>query len=315
MSVQVSARRKAMALMRAAGATVWLIAAASAWSQTVIPSVPSDGSVSMEQIESAIAAVEVQEGFDEETRGRVIDQLRDAQAQIQNRLSAEAAAAAFAEAIDTAPDQTAAIEQQLVGEPSLQPTNESVGLRDGMSLSDLEQVLARESAALTGVESSLSELESEIGLQEDRPTQARQRIDELRASRDQLNQQIDAEPPPGESPVLNDARRLAANLRRDAQSAAIARLEQELLSHGVRVTLLNARRDLAERARGHVGPTRRGHGLLHGRHVRAARGLWDLASRRAGEDETAVAALHHPGQHRLRQEEGPLEVDAHRLSP
>jgi potassium efflux system protein len=248
MTIQASPRREAKALIRAAAAIIWLIACASSWSQTVIPSVPSDGSVSLEQIESAIAAVEVQEGFDDETRGRVVDQLRDAQAQIQNRLSAEAAAAAFAQAINTAPDQTAEIEQQLVGEPGLQPTDESVGLRDDMSLADLEQVLARESAALTGVESSLSELESEIGLQEDRPAQARQRIDELRTNRDELNQQIDAEPPPSESPILTDARRLATNLRRDAQSAAIARLEQELLSHGVRVALLNARRDLTERS-------------------------------------------------------------------
>jgi potassium efflux system protein len=229
-----------------AGLFLWLLVTVPGWSQTVIPSIPSNGVITVEQIESAVAAVETQEGLDEETRGRVIDQLRDAQAQIQNRASAEMAAGKFAAVIETAPAETAQIHAQLDAEP-LPPTDESLGLRPDMTLVELEQALARETATLTASESELSGLEAEIDTEDTRPSQARQRIEELQANRSQLKQQIETAAPAGESPVLTDARRLAVTLRRDAQEAEIRRLEQESLSHGVRLTLLNARRDLAER--------------------------------------------------------------------
>jgi potassium efflux system protein len=229
-----------------AGLFLWLLVTVPGSSQTGIPSIPSNGVITVEQIESAVAAVETQEGLDEETRGRVIDQLRDAQAQIQNRASAEMAAGKFAAVIETAPAETAQIHAQLDAEP-LPPTDESLGLRPDMTLVELEQALARETATLTASESELSGLEAEIDTEDTRPSQARQRIEELQANRSQLKQQIETAAPAGESPVLTDARRLAVTLRRDAQEAEIRRLEQESLSHGVRLTLLNARRDLAER--------------------------------------------------------------------
>ena len=227
---------------------VCLFIAMPGWSQTVIPSIPTDSVVTLEQIESAVTAVEAQESLDDETRGRVIDRLRDAQAQIQNRTSSEAAAENFAADIETAPTETVEIEAQLDAEAAPPPTDESLGLRPDMSLAELEQALARETAALTGSESELSGLETDIETEEARPAQIRERIEELRANRAQLDQQIDAAAPAGEAAVLTDARRLAATLRRDAQSAEIRRLEQEALSHGVRLTLLTASRDLAERS-------------------------------------------------------------------
>ena len=43
-----------------------------AWAASPIPAIPTDGTISSEQIVSAIAAVEAREGLDDETRARVI---------------------------------------------------------------------------------------------------------------------------------------------------------------------------------------------------------------------------------------------------
>jgi len=225
-------------------ATLWSLPAAS---QSAIPTTPADGTVSIEQIETSITAIEAQEGLDEETRNRIIDLLRDAQAQIQNQQAAIDAAANFAQQLETAPTETEALRETLNQEPPDDPTEASLGIDDSMELADIEQALARETAELTAAESQLSELESRIDAEEDRPEQARARIDELRESRERLADQANAPPPANEPAALTDARRLASNLRRDAQSAEIERLEQELLSHDVRLSLLKAQRDLAER--------------------------------------------------------------------
>ncbi len=215
--------------------------------QSVIPATPADGSVSLEQLETSIIAIEAQEGLSEESRTRIIDLLRDAQAQIQNREAAENAAERFAGQLETAPKETDALRADLERDMAPAPTEQSLGIRDSMELSELEQALAREIAELTAADSRLAELESRISNEEARPDRARERIAELRTSREQLARQIDAPPPANEPAALTDARRLAATLRRDAQSAETERLEQELLSHSARLTLLKVSRDLAER--------------------------------------------------------------------
>ena len=74
-------------------------AGSPARAESVVPTLAADGSVSAEQVESAIAAIETRDGLDEETRAKVIDQLRDAQAQLQNATSARQSADTFAAAI------------------------------------------------------------------------------------------------------------------------------------------------------------------------------------------------------------------------
>jgi potassium efflux system protein len=214
---------------------------------SAIPSIPAEGSVTAEQLDSAISAIESREDLDEETRGQVIALLRDAQAQIGNKASAEAAAAAFAEALHTAPDETGKLRAELDEEARLPPTPEGLRIDPDVPLEELDQALTRELAEVASREAGLAELESQIKDQENRPTKARERINELRSSRDELSSAIDAAPPVGELALLTDARKLSAEIRRDAQNAEFARLEQELLSHSVRLALLKAQRDVAAR--------------------------------------------------------------------
>ena len=228
-------------------ASILLSAASASFADSLIPSVPADGAVSAEQIEAAINAVSAREGLAEETRSAVIDQLRDAQAQLQNQVAAEAATEAFAKSLVTAPAQTEALLRELDEPTPEAPTAASLGIYRNTPVDEVESLLSRRLAEVAGAEARLSELESQVTGLEERPAAARQRINELRTARDRLEAQIDAAPPPGEVSMLSDARRLAAELRLDARTAELSRLEQELASHGARLALVRAQRDIAAR--------------------------------------------------------------------
>jgi potassium efflux system protein len=230
-----------------------IIASILLWSASVhaadspVPTVPSGGTVSVEQLETAINAVSAREGLAEETRSAVIDQLRDAQSQLQNRIAAEAATAAFSEALETAPPATMALRRQLDEPTRSVQTAADLGIQSNTPMEEVEGMLSRELAEVASAEARLSELDGQMATLEERPAAARQRINELRTTREQVASQVDAAPPPGEAPILTDARKLAAELRLDARTAELSRLEQELASHGVRLALVRAQRDAAAR--------------------------------------------------------------------
>ena len=228
------------------------LAAGPAWADSPIPRLPADGSITAEQIESAITAVEAREGLDEETRSRVVDRLRDAQAQLQNAKSARDSAATFKAAIQTAPAETEKLRKQLDQQAPPAPTAESLGIGESTPLTDLEQALATKLAEITAAEARLADLESQIAAQTERPAKARARINELRAGMDELAAMIASQPPPGEPEMLTDARKLAAQLKMEARTAELNRLDQEIVSNSARLELARAQRDIAARTLGNL---------------------------------------------------------------
>ena len=217
----------------------------SIMAQSIIPDVAPDRAITVEQIEASVTALQAQEGLDEETRTRVSDLLANARVQISNRLAAETATAEYSASIQEAPAEIERLREELATETTPVTDPSELGISDTTELAELEQELARQVARLTAAESSLAELEGELEREDARPQQARQRIDELRSERDALDEAGAGSS--DEASILQEARRLTTSLRRNALTAEISRLEQELLSHDVRVRLLTVRRDLAER--------------------------------------------------------------------
>ena len=236
---------------RTAGLIVacFLAAPPVAAQDVAIPSIGVDGSLTVEQLESAIQSVEAREGLGDEVRSGVIDQLRDAQTQVQNRLAAEAAALAYTESLSTAPAESAALRAGLDAEEPAPPTVESLGITDATTLDELTLNLSQELAEQIAIESRFSELEAQIEAEGNRPADARRRIGELRTSQDELAVVLQGSQFPGEEQALADARMLNTELRRIAQGAEINRLEQEVVSHSVRLELLNAQLSTVARAR------------------------------------------------------------------
>jgi potassium efflux system protein len=236
---------------RAAGliVTCFLVSLPAAAQDVAIPGIGADGSLSIEQIESAIQSIEAREGLSDEIRGSIIDQLRDAQTQVQNRLAAEAAATAYTDSLSTAPAETETLRAGLDAETPTPPTAESLGITGATTLDELTLISSQELAEQIAIESRFIELETQIEAQGSRPADARRRIGDLRISQDELATALQASQPPGEQQALTDARILNTELRRIAQDAEINRLEQELVSHNVRLELLKVQMDIAERSR------------------------------------------------------------------
>jgi len=199
------------------------------------------------QIAAAITAVEARQGLDAETQAGALEHLHDAETQLQNKLNADAAAEIYAAALDTAPGETDALRVSLDEQPPEPETVESLGIDAGASLAELQQWLAKATTDLTTTESELAELRAQVEVEVGRPAIVRERIGQLQKNREELAASVDDPVVVGEPLILTNARKVSIQLRRAAQGAEINKLEQELLSHTVRLNLLRARRDIAAR--------------------------------------------------------------------
>ena len=282
-------------------------AAAPASADSPVPQLGADRSISAEQIESAIVAVKARDGLDEETRRKTIDQLRDAQAQLQNATSARAAAAGLAESIQTAPAETEKLRKQLDAGASPAADAASLDISEQIPLPELEQALATKLAEIAAAEARLERLDSQLETLANQPGRARIRITELRGGMGELQAIIDAEAPPGEAPMVADARKLATQLRLEARTAELNRLEQEIVSNNRRLELTRAHRDIAARVLANL--RRELHALQSA--VNAKRQI----SATQALQETTLAELATAGKHRVVRELAEGSVDLTRELP
>lgn len=287
-----------MKLIRANTFATWL-AATSLWlacltgaaiAQDSAADVNAEGDATVDKIETLIKAAESREGLDDEARAQATDQLTDAIAQLSSRDASAAAAAHYSQQIKAAPEEASRLREAL-DQPTAQPQSvEDLGVTAETSLQDLEQALARENAARAGAESRVSELDSTIATQVERPDIARSRINELREVLEQLSGALAAPSASDEPTILADARRINATARRKARTAELNKLEQELLSHSARIDLLRAQRDTAARE---VGEIRRRVELLQ-QAVNSGRQMAAEQARIKAEEEELAMVGEHP---------------------
>ena len=210
--------------------------------------------ITVEQVDAAIDMVETRQGLQDDERDMVLEYMREARAQVQNRQNFELAMQEFADAIQTAPPETARLRESLDEQTTTPTSIASLGVKDDATLAELEQILAQELADFTAIESRLEELKAEVDAELVRPADIREQISLLRTSRDEITDSINEQEIEGELPLLSQARRFAARMTLAAQNAELAMLEQESLSHGVRLSLLQAQRDVAARAELEIAP-------------------------------------------------------------
>lgn len=218
-----------------------------------LSSAGADGDVTAGEIDSMIQAVESREDLDEDARTQVLEYLRDAQTQIQISLDAETTTQEYAASLNTAPAELEELRAALDDYPPAGPTTESPETDETTTLEELQQQLAREMADLTIADSLSADLKERVETQISRPTVARERISQLRISRQELATMVGSQAASGEAQIVTDARIFDARLKRTAQGAEINKLEQELLSHPVRLSLLQARRDMSLRSQEVLG--------------------------------------------------------------
>ncbi|MCG8460006.1 MAG: mechanosensitive ion channel [Holophagales bacterium] len=204
--------------------------------------IPDGAGVTAEEIELALESVSAREELDEATRARVVDLLRRALVHSRTRQSADAAAAAHAAALRSAPEEIQRLRSSL--DTPVEPAPELPGIDETTPTPSVEGRLASTLVELAAEEANLASLEAEAAAQADRPAEIRERLAEL--GRGRGVSQLTA-PSPSEARILSDARLLATRLETEARESELRSLEQEMLSHGVRLSLVETRRDDAER--------------------------------------------------------------------
>ncbi len=270
--------------------------------ESLIPTLQADGSISSEQIEAAIEAVQARDELGEEARNDVVGELRQAQVELSARAAFEADAQAFAAVLDTAPPEITRLRSELDDSAATPLSLSDLDVAADATLGELEQALAREVAAASSAQASLNQLESALAAQRERPAAIRARLVELQATLDDLAAQLSAPAPAGGTAILSEAERLTAALTREARRAERVQLEQEQLSYDLRLELLRAQRDMAQLASNEASQRV---ALLETTVNQARQAAAQLAQTQAAEAELA-AADKHPALQQIA--EGNLEL-------
>lgn len=254
-----------------------------------IPSVDAEDRATVGLVDSMIQSTESRDDLSEETKNTALEYLREARSQIQIRVDQTAAAGQYTASLETAPAELEQLRAALDEQAPEKPTADSLGINDEATLEELQLWLAKESADLTVADSELADLNERVEAQIGRPSVVRESISQLRAGRQEHAALVDLDAVRDEAQIVSDTRSFAVRLQRAAQQAEINRLEQELLSHPVRLSLLRAKRDLRLRSQEVLGERVR---ILRAAVNERRQSAAALAQEAAATAELAVADKH-----------------------
>jgi len=212
--------------------------------------VTADGSssvISRAAVEARMKEVEASAELDEAARSSLSDLLTKTLGYLEAIRSNKAAGEAYQQALQTAPQEAAAIREQL-GKDAASNTEVTVQATDASPYEEIEQELLQEKANLAAVRAKQTDLEDQIASLQDRPAAIRQRLVEVKTRKDDLESALKEPVPEGELPWLSEARRWAKQAEIAALRSETGMLDQELLSQPVRIKLLEAKRDRETRS-------------------------------------------------------------------
>ena len=135
-----------------------------------------------------IETIEANSDLADDVRAEIVKELREARSAALARATAESDAAAFENAFESAPIETARLRAALDEAGNAPPDLVALGVREGMALGEIEQILARESALAASAAARLNELEYALESQRERPAVIRARIADLQAVLDELSE-------------------------------------------------------------------------------------------------------------------------------
>ncbi|MEN8108365.1 MAG: mechanosensitive ion channel domain-containing protein [Pseudomonadota bacterium] len=198
--------------------------------------------VSMDTLRARIREVGDSTDLDEATSSKLIERYRKALSFLETAGSNQEASRSFNESRKTAPARTEQLRNKLA---AVQQTDADIELTvtDQSSLDAVNQELVKEKANLSAVSAKLSQIDNELANQIDRPSQAHNRITEIKHRLEQIATDMKLPPPDGELQRLSEARRWMLETEKHSLDTEILMLDQELLSQQVRVALLQAQRD------------------------------------------------------------------------
>ncbi len=202
--------------------------------------------ITPESIESAIQEIEAHEGLDEALKTKLLKYYRRIRSRLDDTRAHAAAGESFRQSIGSAPKAILEVRKRLDGAPKLPATPADLKI-EGLALAELDARLLLAQSDLAGQRADLAALEKQVAEQQNRPAQIRDELAEAHKDLDELDRPAKAADEAEVSPLLVEARKASRQSRFEENSAEIEMLEQELASHGLRLQLLSAERDLKAR--------------------------------------------------------------------
>jgi potassium efflux system protein len=271
-----------------------LVASLTAPAQTIAqepaPAVDAAGTrtgteLSPALIEDRIARVEADASLTEDAKKPLLEQYRAALSNLQQQRTYSERAAVYRNALQTAPDETAAIRSALEADGDTLP-DPPITLPKNAGVSEIERLLAKEQAEAAGIETEISEVRKV--LDETRDSTAVR--DQLIKAKDAL-ERVEAElqqTPENQSGDQGSARRWSLESRRDLLRTQIEMLDLQMQSADARRALAAANLDRLE-ARLRLVKARRAHLEDRANQLRRIDAERARAETEAAERETADA--------------------------
>jgi potassium efflux system protein len=195
-----------------------------------------------EQIQSRIAAVRESEQVDELARTRAVQLYQQAIANLETTRANRQTIESYRKTAGTAPEQVATIHAAIERRGTMDPLA-VLNITPATRLEKLEQDLESELANLSAIEARLAALEADLESETQRPAQVRERIAAARLLVEETPGSAALRHPAEQGPFMTEAARWSAETRAGALRSEIAMLDEELLTNGVRIELLQAQRD------------------------------------------------------------------------
>jgi len=120
----------------------------------------------------------------------------------------------------------------------------SIWLPKGINLRELEQRLLKDQAELASIDGERADLDKKLQNLHGRPDAARKQLAQARVQLEKIEEELNVSPA-GEAPLLAKARKTALRASQQARINEIRMLDQERLTHGIRLKLVTTQRDLA----------------------------------------------------------------------
>lgn len=210
---------------------------------------PGPSNPTVEWVNDRIEAIEAREDLDEAARTALADVYRATLELLKNAEADRTAAAEFKRLQDSAPDQLAAINEELASprpEPELMvPADPEPISPDDATTSQLENMLAQASADLEAATQGQKNIEEELGTRENRTSQIPGEIASVNQQIESVGEEIASRAGAQTDQEIAELARLVA--QRAASQSQVSKLTAESSSLVARADLISARLERAKR--------------------------------------------------------------------
>ena len=217
------------------------------FSSAPITTSSTSSSVSKKTLQAKIKEVEASTSLDEETRTKLVELYRKTLSFQETAHANSEAAQAFLQARKLAASQAKKIRAEL---EKSRKTEVRLSVSQRSPIDDIEQQLLREKSNLTAIDAKLADIQQQLVHENERNTTAGEQLAAAKAKQEEIAAQLAAPAPAteGEPASFAEARHWLLQGQVEALRSEIRMLDEELLSQPMRIDLLEAQRDQAQRS-------------------------------------------------------------------